>query len=243
MVLLYNLARGNLEPGVYHLFGQAATGKTAIAACCAASVAARGRPVAWIDAGGGFSASRFSQISAAVAGKDYSNRVLLNKAANPLALDNALKLLQANVPKWRPGLVVLDTAFGSIDQTISDPAIRKVLWIQAREQLARLVLLCNSCKVPLLLVNGVGYKPGVDQERPTGESIIAVFKPEAAAVRHVIGPNGKTGRISYLSCDDETTFAITTAGIEQKDSAVTAKPNALNALNALNGDPEEESEA
>nr|MDO8116927.1 hypothetical protein [Candidatus Sigynarchaeota archaeon] len=65
MVLLFNLARRNLEPGVYHLFGQAATGKTTIAACCAASIASRGRPVAWIDAGGGFSPPRFSQISIA----------------------------------------------------------------------------------------------------------------------------------------------------------------------------------
>ena len=237
MVLLFNLARRNLEPGVYHLFGQAATGKTAIAACCAASVAARGRPVAWIDAGGGFSASRFAQISQALTGKDHSNRVLLNKAANPLALDNALKLLQANVSKWRPGLAVLDTAFGSIDQTISDPVIKRVLWIQAREQLARLVLLCNSCKVPLLLVNGVGYKPGADQERPTGESIVNAFRPESAAVRHVIGPNGKTGRVSYLSCDDETTFAIVAGGIEQKDSAVPARPST-----SIDG-PEEGSEA
>nr|MDO8088422.1 hypothetical protein [Candidatus Sigynarchaeum springense] len=101
MVLLYHLVHVNLEPGTYHLFGQAAAGKTTIAACCAASIAARGRPVAWIDAGGGFSASRFAQISQALTGKDHSNRVLLNKAANPLALDNALKLLQANVSKWR----------------------------------------------------------------------------------------------------------------------------------------------
>nr|MDO8087390.1 hypothetical protein [Candidatus Sigynarchaeum springense] len=224
MVLLYNLARGNLEPGVYHMFGQAATGKTTIASCCAASVATRGRPVAWIDAGGGLSGSRFAQISTALVGKDYSSRILINKAANPLALDNALKLLQSNLAKWRPGLVVLDTAFGSIDQTIEDPVLKRVLWIQAREQLARLVLLCNSCKVPLLLVNGVGYKPGADQERPTGEAIIASFKPEQAVVRHVIGPGGKTGRISYLSCDDETTFTITTGGIEQKDAAVPARP-------------------
>ncbi|MEX2719255.1 MAG: hypothetical protein Q6370_023395 [Candidatus Sigynarchaeota archaeon] len=55
MVLLYNLVRGNVEPGIYHLFGQAAAGKMTIAACCAASVAARGRPVAWINAGGGLS--------------------------------------------------------------------------------------------------------------------------------------------------------------------------------------------
>ncbi len=237
MVLLYNLVRGNIEPGIYHLFGQAATGKTTIAACCASSIAPRGRPVAWIDAGGGLSGSRFSQISTILAGKDYSSRVLINKAANPLALDNALKLLQTNIAKWRPGLVVLDTAFGSIDQTIEDPALKRVLWIQAREQLARLVLLCNSCKVPLLLVNGVGYKPGLDQERPTGESIINAFKPEAAAVRHVIGPGGKTGRISYLSCDDETTFAIVAGGIEQKDTIVAARAR------SLTDDPEEEQEA
>ncbi|MEX2718667.1 MAG: hypothetical protein Q6370_020405, partial [Candidatus Sigynarchaeota archaeon] len=95
-----------------------------------------------------------------------------------------------------------------------------------REQLARLVLLCNACKVPILLVNGVGYKPGLDQERPTGEQIINAFKPEAAAVRHVIGPGGKTGRISYISCDDETTFAITAGGIEVKAIAVAPKPRA-----------------
>jgi RecA/RadA recombinase len=222
MVLLYNLARGNLEPGTYHLFGQGATGKTTVAMCCAASVAARGRPVAWIDAGGGFSAPRFAQISTATTGRDHSNRVLLNKAANPLALDNALKLLQQYVATWRPGLAVLDTAFGTFDQATEDPALRRVLWIQAKEQLSRLVLLCNSNKIPLLLVNGVGYKPGADQERPTGEAIVACFRPESAVTRHVIGPGGKTGRISYLSCDDETTFAITGGGIEQKDAAIAA---------------------
>jgi RecA/RadA recombinase len=222
VVLLYNLARGNLEPGVYHLFGQGATGKTTAAMCCAASVAARGSPVAWIDASKGFSAPRFAQISTSMTGRDHSNRVLLNKAANPLALDNALKLLQQNAATWRPGLVVLDTAFGTFDQVTEDPALKRVLWIQAKEQLARLVLLCNSIKVPLLLLNGVGYKPGADQERPTGEAILACFKPESAVTRHVIGPGGKTGRISYLSCDDETTFTIVAGGIEQKDNAVAA---------------------
>ncbi len=224
MVLLYHLVRGNLGPGTYHLFGQAATGKTTVAACCAASVAARGRPVAWVDAGGGFSPARFAQVSAGTAGKDYSNRVLLNKAANPLALDRALALMADNFPRWRPGLAVLDTAFGTFDQTIEDPALKRVLWIQAKEQLSRLVLLCILSKVPLLLLNGVGYKPGCDQERPTGESITRCFAPEPAAVRHVLGPGGKTGRISYLSCDDETTFTIVAGGIEQKDKAIPSKP-------------------
>jgi hypothetical protein len=32
-------------------------------------------------------------------GSDHSNQVLLNKVANPLALDNALKLLQQNATK------------------------------------------------------------------------------------------------------------------------------------------------
>ncbi len=220
MVLLYNLARGNVEPGVYHLFGQGATGKTTVAMCCAAAIAARGHPVAWIDASKGFSAPRFAQISTTITGRDNSNRILLNKAGNALALDNALKLLQQHAAKWCPGLVVLDTAFGAIDQTVEDPAIRRVLWIQAKEQLSRLVLLCTANKIPLLLVNGVGYKLGADQERPTGEVIIACFKPESAVTRHVIGRGGKTGRISYLSCDDETTFIIVTGGIEQKDAAI-----------------------
>nr|MDO8088541.1 hypothetical protein [Candidatus Sigynarchaeum springense] len=74
-------------------------------------------------------------------------------------------------------------------------------------------------------------------ERPTGESIVNAFRPESAAVRHVIGPNGKTGRVSYLSCDDETTFAIVAGGIEQKDSAVPARPST-----SIDG-PEEGSEA
>jgi RecA/RadA recombinase len=223
MVLLYNLARGKLEPGTYHLFGQGATGKTTIAMCCAASIAARGRPVAWIDASTGFSAPRFAQISTSMTGRDHSNRILLNKAANPLALDNALKLLQQHAATWRPGLVVLDTAFGTFDQATEDPVLKRVLWIQAKEQLSRLVLLCNANKIPLLLINGVGYKPGADQERPTGEAIIACFKPESAVTRHVIGPGGKTGRVAYLSCDDETTFTITPGGIEQKDAAVLAR--------------------
>ncbi|NMC04510.1 MAG: hypothetical protein GYA24_04820, partial [Candidatus Lokiarchaeota archaeon] len=172
MVLLYNLARGNIEPGIYHLFGQGATGKTTIAMCCAAGIAARGHVVAWIDASKGFSPPRFAEISGAVAGKDLSNRVLINKAVNPLALDHALKMLQENMSKWRCGLVVLDTAFGTFNRTIDDPVLARVLWIQAKEQLSRLVLLCNSHKVPLLLINNVGYKPGSDQERPTGEDII-----------------------------------------------------------------------
>ncbi len=52
-----------------------------------------------IDASKGFSAPRFAGISTAVAGRDHSNRILLNKVANPLALDNALKLLQQNAAK------------------------------------------------------------------------------------------------------------------------------------------------
>ncbi len=222
MVLLYNIVRGNVEPGVYHLFGQGATGKTTAAMCCAASIAARGSPVAWIDANKGFSAPRFAQISISMTGRDHSNRVLLNKAVNPLALDNALKLLQQHAAKWRPGLVVLDTAFGTFDQTTEDPALKRVLWIQAKEQLSRLVLLCTASKMPLLLVNGVGYKAGADQERPIGEAILTNFKPESAVTRHVIGPDGKTGHISYLSCDDETTFTIVAGGIEQKDASVPA---------------------
>ena len=223
MVLLFNLARGNIEPGTYHLFGQGATGKTTIAMCCAASIAARGKAVAWIDASKGFSAPRFAGISTSMAGKDHSNRILLNKTANPLALDHALKMLQENITKWRCGLVVLDTAFGTFDRTIDDPVLARVLWIQAKEQLSRLVLLCTSYKVPLLLINSVGYKPGADQERPTGDAILAACKPEAAVTRHVIGPGGKTGRISYLSCDDETSFTITSGGIEQKDAPVPAR--------------------
>ncbi len=227
MVLLYNMVHGIIEPGVYHLFGQGATGKTTAAMCCAASIAARGSPVAWIDASKGFSAPRFAQISTSMTGRDYSNRVLLNKAANPLALDNALKLLQQHAATWGPGLVVLDTAFGTFDQATEDPALKRVLWIQAKEQLSRLVLLCNANKIPLLLINGVGYKPGADQERPTGEAILACFKPESAVTRHVIGPGGKTGRIAYLSCDDETTFAVVAGGIEQKDAAVPAHQPAV----------------
>ncbi|NMC07452.1 MAG: hypothetical protein GYA24_19710 [Candidatus Lokiarchaeota archaeon] len=223
MVLLYHLARGSIEPGVYHLFGQGATGKTTIAACCAAGVAARGKAVAWIDASAGFSAPRFAEISASVAGDDMSSRVLLNKVANPLALDHALKLLQEHVAKWRCGLVVLDTAFGTCNRAVDDPAIARVLWIQAKEQLSRLVLLCNAHHIPLLLVNTVGYKPGADQERPTGEDIIAAWRPEAAMTRHVIGPGGKTGRIAYLSCDDDTTFTIAGGGIEQAAAPAPAR--------------------
>jgi len=41
---------------------------------------------------------------------------------------------------------MLDTVFGCIEQTIEDPVLRKVQRIQARVQLARLVLLATSCK-------------------------------------------------------------------------------------------------
>ncbi|HME53115.1 MAG TPA: hypothetical protein VKM55_12915, partial [Candidatus Lokiarchaeia archaeon] len=99
---------------------------------------------------------------------------------------------------------------------------RKVLWIQAREQLARLVLLATSSKIPLIMLNMVGYKPGVDQERPTGEAIVRGFCPEEALVRPIIGAEGKTGRFTWLSCDDETEFTIETGGIKQRDTAIVA---------------------
>jgi RecA/RadA recombinase len=224
MVLLHNLARGRIEPGIYHVFGQGATGKTTIAMCCAAGIVARGRPCAWLDTGRGFSPSRFAAISTVVAGKDLSSRVLYTKVATPLALDHALEQLQHHAATWQAGLFVLDTAFGSIGQAPEDPAIRRILWIQVQEQLARLVLLANVQKIPLLLLNTVGYKPAVDQERPTGEAILRAFAPEAVLVRPVIGAGGKTGRFTYISCDDETTYRIVAGGIEQREaSAVKGK--------------------
>ena len=163
MVLLYNLLRGRLDPTVYHLFGRAATGKSTIAMACAASIAATGKPCAWIDTSKGFSTGRFATISQAMTSKDHSNRILLNRATTPLATDHAIEQLSANASKWGAGLVVLDTAFGSIDQTVQDPAIRRIMWVQAREQLARLAMLANLYKIPLLVINTVGYKPGEDQ--------------------------------------------------------------------------------
>jgi len=220
MVLLYNMLKGRIEPGTYHLFGPAATGKTTIAMACAASIAARGYPCAWLDTTGGFSPKRFVDISLGITGKDHSSHVMYNKIANPLALDHALDVLNANVAKWYCGVIVLDTVFGCIEQTIEDPVLRKVVWIQAREQLARLVLLATSSKIPLVLLNMVGYKPGVDQERPTGESIIRAFAPEEALVRPIITAGGKTGRFSWLSCDDETEFTIEAGGIKQRDTTL-----------------------
>jgi len=222
MVLLYNILRGRIEPGTYHVFGPAATGKTTIAMACAASIAVRDYPCAWLDTTGGFSPKRFADISIGITGKDHSSRVMYNKVANPLALDHALEILTANVAKWHCGVIVLDTVFGCIEQTIEDPLLRKVLWIQAREQLARLVLLATSSKIPLIMLNMVGYKPGVDQERPTGEAIVRGFCPEEALVRPIIGAEGKTGRFTWLSCDDETEFTIETGGIKQRDTAIVA---------------------
>ncbi|HME51794.1 MAG TPA: hypothetical protein VKM55_06225 [Candidatus Lokiarchaeia archaeon] len=220
MVLLYNLIRGRIEPGVYHEFGPAATGKTTIAMACAASIAARGTSCAWLDTTSGFSPKRFADISLGVTGEDHSSRVLFNKVANPLALDHALDLLVASMANWHCGLIVLDTVFGCIEQTIEDQVLRKVLWIQAREQLARLVLLATSSKIPLVLLNTVGYKPSRDQERPTGEAIVQTFAPESALVRPIIDVNGKTGRFTWLSCDDETEFTIETGGIKQRDTSL-----------------------
>ncbi len=97
MVLLFNLLRGNLEPGVYHLFGSAATGKTTIAMCCAAGIASAGKAVAWISTGKDFSPARFAGISAARTGKDQSSRVLHVRAATPLALEHAIEQLSKNL--------------------------------------------------------------------------------------------------------------------------------------------------
>ena len=219
-MLLYNMLRGRIEPGTYHLFGPAATGKTTIAMACAVAIASRGNTCAWLDTTGRFSPKRFNNISLGTTGKDYSTRVVYNKVANPLALDHAIDVLTVNVAKWHCSLIVLDTVFGCIEQTIEDPMLRKVLWIQAREQLARLVLLATSSKIPLVMLNMVGYKPGVDQERPTGETIVRVFAPEESLVRPIIDADGKTGRFTWLSCDDETEFTIETGGIKQRDTTL-----------------------
>ena len=219
-MLLFNLLKGRIEPGIFHLFGPAATGKTTIAMACIASIAARGNPCAWLDATGGFSPKRFVNISIGITGKDHSSRIMYTKVANPLALDHALDVMTANVAKWHCGLIVLDTVFGCIEQTIEDPVLRKVLWIQAREQLARLILLATSSKIPLLILNTVGYKPGCDQERPTGEAIVRAFAPEDALVRPIIGSEGNTGRFTWLSCDDETEFTIETGGVKQRDTTL-----------------------
>jgi len=75
-MLLHNLLKGRIEPGTYHVFGPAATGKTTIAMACAASIAARGNPCAWLDTTGGFSSKRFADVSLGMTGKDQSSRVI-----------------------------------------------------------------------------------------------------------------------------------------------------------------------
>ncbi len=222
MVLLYNLLRGRIEPSTYHLFGPAATGKTTIAICCAASISSLGRCCAWIDTTKGFSPKRFGAISIAMTGKNHSNRILLNTATTPLAVEHAIEQLTPGIKKWQAGLVVLDTAFGSMDQTLQDPAIRRVMWIQARDHLARLALLAMTNKVPLIIINTVGYKPGQGQERPTCEQLIRSCNPEEAVVRPIIGDEGYSGRFTYVSCDDETEYEIVAGGIMQK--AIHAAP-------------------
>nr|MDO8112099.1 hypothetical protein [Candidatus Sigynarchaeota archaeon] len=216
MVLLYNMLRGRIEPGTYHLFGPAATGKTTIALCCAASLASFGRCCAWIDTTKGFSPKRFAAISITTTGKDHSNRVLLNTALTPLAVEHAIERLTGGIKKWRVGLVVLDTAFGAMDQTVQDPAIRRVMWVQAKDHLARLALLAATSKVPSIIINTVGYKPGQDQERPTGEQLVRGCMPEDVVVRPIIGTEGYSGRFTYVSCDDETEYEIVAGGIKQK---------------------------
>jgi len=98
-MLLYNLLKGRIEPGTFNLFGPAATGKTTIAMACAAAIASRGKPCAWLDASGGFSPKRFSHISLGTTGKDYSSSVLYSKVSNPLAFDHALDVLITSVAK------------------------------------------------------------------------------------------------------------------------------------------------
>ena len=220
MVILYNLLRGRIEPGIIHLFGPAATGKTTIAICCAAGIASLGRACAWIDTAKGFSAKRFATISTTTTGKDYSSRILLNTATTPLAVEHAIEQLTSSMKKWQVGLLVLDTAFGSIDQTIQDPAIRRVMWVQARDHLARLALLAATSKIPFIIINTIGYKPGQDQERPTGEQIVRACNPEDAVVRPIIGTEGYSGRFTFVSYDDETEYEIVDGGIHQKATHV-----------------------
>jgi hypothetical protein len=63
----------------------------------------------------------------------------------------------------------VDTVFGALDVLSEDEEARRVAWNAAGEILGRLSVLASVAKQPVLVLNTVGYKPKLDQERPTGE--------------------------------------------------------------------------
>jgi hypothetical protein len=224
MVILLNLLHGRLTPGVYHLFGGPATGKTTMAMACAASVAARDRKVAWIDSTKGFSPARFAEISRLTHGIDWSRNVLYMKAPTADALDFGLCAVTRNQQEWRPGLLVVDTIFGSLDVLSEDEDARRAAWDVATEILGRISMLAPVAKLPVLVLNTVGYKLKLDQDRPTGERLLEKLRAEIACTRAIIGPGGPSGEFEYLSCDDDCRYRIVAGGIEPREVEFQQQP-------------------
>jgi hypothetical protein len=224
MVILLNLLRGRLEPGVYHLFGGPATGKTTMAMACAASVAVTDRKVAWIDSTNGFSPARFAEISRLNHGIDWSCNVLYMKAPTADALDFGLCAITRNQQKWRPGLLVVDTIFGSLDVLSENEEARRAAWDVATEILGRISMLASVARMPVLVLNTVGYRPKLDQERPTGERLLEKLHAESACTRAIIGPGGPSGELEYLSCDDDCRYRIVAGGIEPREMDLQRQP-------------------
>ena len=211
MVLLYRFLQGWLEPMVYHLYGKGATGKTTLAMHCAARIANRGYKVIWMDTVNGFSIKRFREITSHMTDGRSSilQNILIFKARNNIDLDTGKILLMKNYKNWNPKLLIVDTAFGIVNDHS-----KQASWKIATEFLATVRMMVSLQKIPAIIINTVGFKPSLHHERPTAEAILRMLSVEDVFLRRLVGSDGPKKDCFFLSCDDESKFTISSKGIK-----------------------------
>ena len=210
MVVLEHMLDGRLEPGLHHAWGPAGTRLVEVCMAFAASVAARGRAVAWIDTTNGFSPARLSSVAGWRSTTDVTSLVLLCRASNPLALETAIDAVSSRWMEWNLGAVVLDRPFGCLSLSHADPVMRRVLRAQAGELLSRLALAGVLAGIPVVIANGVSTNPRTGEDRPTGDAIVRGLGAEPASVEP-LDPGARDDgrpRFRWVSNDDEAIFSI-----------------------------------
>ncbi|MHA1681212.1 MAG: hypothetical protein ACTSUE_09400 [Promethearchaeota archaeon] len=212
MVKIMNLMNGIIPPGFVHLFGKGGTGKTTMAMSIAKATMARDAGVAWIDTTGGFSMRRFIQV--APCGVTVKGDLLrLVRVNNPYAFSTAISTVLSETRNWGVNLLVIDTVFGAFDILSDDRSLVEHSWLAASEVLSKLYLISKQIKLPVLFTNTMGYKPGLDQERPTGEKFIDKFRVQKIYVRKNSETDVLEREYTYLSSDDELGYTISGSGI------------------------------
>ncbi|MHA1792342.1 MAG: hypothetical protein ACTSVI_06830 [Promethearchaeota archaeon] len=167
MVKLENFINGKLTSGIYHLYGPSGSGKTTIAMACCASLACRGLNSIWIDTTNSFSSRKLKAMLPK--GKDFSclKRIKVVKALTSEKFEYSLGLLTRSETCLKSSLIIVDTIFNALNIMSPMKITRFLSWIQARHLFSMLILLSRLHEIPVVLLNTVGFNPGLGRVAPT----------------------------------------------------------------------------